>query len=234
MKSAVTGKPTVGTPTAPGASGNWSSHAQDLASFVLDALFIRPDAFGEFLLGKRGVTMRESPSQSLLEDHFRDTRCIGPHTTSDANESLFGALDLDADHDPDNCQIALQLAQHLRDQGFAPLVEESRENRFHIWVRFPSPVPTPRLFALLRTTARIGTELGLKKVETFPKQAALRDDEESVISGSTATRPRLQCSNGGRRLQIFCPRLTAATNRPVGLSQSVPISRFTRAIGTRP
>lgn len=159
--------------TAPVDQLGWAEHARVLAKFAARSLFVRPDAFGEFLPGKQGVTQKALVTEEALVAHFRGDRCLGAHTTSPANESLFGALDLDEDSNPQNESVAHQLAQWLGDLGFGVLLEESRANRFHLWIRFEASVPTPRLFTLLKSVAGEAARLGLREPETFPKQAML-------------------------------------------------------------
>lgn len=151
----------------------WQQHASDLAAFACSQLFVRTDAYGEFLPGKHGVTQKAPVTEETLIAHFRGDRCVGAHTTSTANESRFGALDLDEDTNPRNEEAALGLAQRFRDLGFAVLLEESRPRRFHLLIRFDKPVSTPPLFALLRSIAQEAAAFGLREPEVFPRQAML-------------------------------------------------------------
>jgi hypothetical protein len=151
----------------------WAGHSETLARFARATLFVRTDVFGEFGPGKRGVTHKGAVTEELLAAHYRGSRSLGAHTTSLANESFFGALDLDEDGNPQNEAVALQLMQRFRDLGLAVLLEESRARRYHLWIRFEVPAATAAVYTLLKRLAREAVALGIREPETFPKQAML-------------------------------------------------------------
>jgi hypothetical protein len=127
--------------------------------------------------GKRFLT------EEIMTRHFagRDVGHIrGLHSTSAANMSRWGALDIDwhgeCSADP---QLNWEAARHwfgkARDLGFHPLLEDSNGcGGHHLWLLFCEPVPTPRVFAFLRWLTSDFADLGLPaQPETFPKQPSI-------------------------------------------------------------
>jgi hypothetical protein len=128
----------------------------------------------------RGRTLLTEP---VFARHYagRDVgHLIGLHSTSPANTSRWGAVDIDC-HGPTstppevNLAAALAWYGRLASLGFTPLLTDSDgRGGFHLLALFCEPVATPRVFDFLRWLVRDHAAHGLvAPPETFPKQARI-------------------------------------------------------------
>jgi hypothetical protein len=161
----------------------WAAAAEDLAAWVQARLVNRTDAWGRYA-GRGPWTAKGELSRGILARHFRArgrADVIGLHSTSAANTSLWGALDLDA-HGPTgtapdaNLAAALAWYDRLRGRGFRPLLTDSNgAGGFHLRVLLAEPAPTPRVYHLLKSLVADHRAFGLAAPpEAFPKQPAVR------------------------------------------------------------
>jgi hypothetical protein len=169
----------------------WMVHAGALAAWASWHLVNRVDCWGGYWQGQDGTVNRmtrpaltrrgqASLTGAVLVQHFQARRpddVVGLHTTSPANTSLWGALDIDyhglGSTAPEaNERAALGWHNQLASDGFRPLLLDSNgSGGFHLWLIFDRPVRTPRLFHFLRTLAADHVRHGLPvRPEHFPKQ----------------------------------------------------------------
>jgi hypothetical protein len=182
---------------AAGAAGAiWAARAGDLAHWTWKRLVNRVDVWGAYQPLARRAERGNSWTAPAIKDrgqralnpstlvrHFRGRapeHVIGLHSTSPANNSSWGALDIDKHEggqaDPDkNLAAALAWYDKLAALGFIPLLTESNgAGGYHLRVLFDEPVPTPRVFAFLHWLIADHAAFGLTAPpETFPKQARL-------------------------------------------------------------
>jgi hypothetical protein len=185
----------------------WAARAQELADWGCSQVN-RTDRWGGYRpLAERGRVVRrrdgtervlgkilthpQFPSdrgklfltRGLLLRHFGAAGpedVIGLHTTSDANTSRWGAVEIDRHGLEPHPDVILAAACTLRARqlamGFRPLLTDSNgAGGIHLRTLFREPVPTPRLFAWLRQLTDDYLVLGLTaRPETFPKQARLK------------------------------------------------------------
>src|SRR5262249_54890048 len=105
---------------------------------------------------------------------------VGLHTTSSANTSLWGAVELDA-HGPGGTAPAVNLAAalawyaELAAGGVRPLLNESDEKGgYHLRFLLSAAAPTAQVFWFLRWLTRDYARRGFPKhPETFPKQSSV-------------------------------------------------------------
>ena len=156
-----------------------SDPGQGLERRVLDELFVRRDAFGEYIdrHGRDSVkwtTRKEPPTESDVTAHLAGRRTIGLHLRGVDDRCRWGVFDIDA-HDSEASDRARDLAdrimKELRRRG-VPFIEEDSDGRGgrHLWIRFEAPVPyaTATGFGeMLKSSA--GCEC-----EYFPKQSPER------------------------------------------------------------
>jgi hypothetical protein len=122
-------------------------------------------------------------TEDLLRRHYRG-RCpehvIGLHSTSPANTSLWGAVDIDW-HGPEstapaiNLRAALAWYDWLRERGWHPLLTNSNGmGGYHLRVLLREPIGTPRLYAYMQRLVGDYRRHGMTAApEIFPKQAQL-------------------------------------------------------------
>jgi hypothetical protein len=182
-------------PRAGNSSEPWFARDEGLAAWAWDRLVNRTDAWGGYYRTrddagdwltcqtthpKRADRGKVLLTRDVLARHFAatDTRhVIGLHSTSPANTSRWGALDIDW-HGPTstapevNLAAALHWYERLRRLGFAPLLTDSNgAGGYHLRTLFSGPVPTPLVFAFLHWLVADHAEHGLPhRPETFPKQ----------------------------------------------------------------
>jgi hypothetical protein len=186
----------------------WHDQAPALARWAWDRYFVRDDVWGgytalnvrgkkakrsdgkEYVIGKtitcpsprkRGLVKL---SLAVLERHFRATRpeeVIGAHTTSLANYSKFGTVEVDYHSENSNApeinwRASLGWYRQLTERGLRPLLWDSNgAGGYHLDTLMAEPIPTPRLFWFLRDLVSNHAAYGLPSPpETFPKQSSLR------------------------------------------------------------
>jgi hypothetical protein len=179
----------------------WAAAAENLAAWALARLVNRRDCWGGYRPpeewgrrytradGTEGVLGQQTTHKGRLTDavlrrHFRAVGRAdikGSHSTSTANTSLWGALDLDA-HGPAGTSPAANLAAALAwyarlvGMGFRPLLTTSDgAGGYHLRILLAEAAPTPRVYQLLRVLTSNHAALGLPaRPETFPKQPVVR------------------------------------------------------------
>jgi hypothetical protein len=170
----------------------WSARNESLVAWAWDRLVNRTDAWGAYwplhrrdagnswTAPARRLRGRVLLTPDVLARHFLSKapeHVIGLHSTSPANTSLWGALDIDW-HGPTSTNPAANLAaalawySRLRRLGFTPLLTDSNgRGGYHLRTLFSGPVPTPLVFAFLHWLVADHAEHGLPhRPETFPKQ----------------------------------------------------------------
>jgi putative DNA primase/helicase len=174
------------------AAAAWRARAEDLARWAKDRLVNRTDVWGTYRpLDRRqqgnswtapakSIRGQVFLTQDVLVRHFRGDRpeeVVGLHTTSPANTSLWGAVEVDRHGDGGNdaeANLASVLAWYrcLTEMGFRPLLTDSNGvGGYHLRALCSEPVPTPRVFAFLRWLTADHVRHGLPaRPETFPKQ----------------------------------------------------------------
>jgi hypothetical protein len=176
--------------------GAWAARAGDLARWAWGRLVNRTDAWGAYLpLSRRTATRksytapavkdrgRVSLTEAVLARHFRGAapeHVVGLHTTSPANTSLWGAVEVDyhgAGGNAAEANLAAVLAWHgrLADMGFRPLLADSNgAGGYHLRFLLARPAPTAGVFAFLRSLTADHARHGIpSQPETFPKQPAV-------------------------------------------------------------
>jgi hypothetical protein len=186
----------------------WAARAPELARWAWARLVNRADVWGGYVpeadrgkeytradgrvehLGKtltrpavrnRGKVLL---TPAHLERHFRPRGAgdvVGLHTTSAANTSLWGAVELDRHGEQGNspeANLAASLAWYARlwELGFRSLLltDSNGAGGYHLRVLFREPVPTPKVFALLRRLTHDHARHGIShQPECFPKQPKL-------------------------------------------------------------
>jgi hypothetical protein len=185
----------------------WVAAARDLARWGWGRLVNRTDVWGGYVApaerdrvvtGRGGTARKLGPSitrparanrgkvlltPAVLDRHFRALAAehvIGLHTTSAANTSLWGAIDIDHHGEggpsPErNHAAALAWYQKLLGLGFRPLLTDSNgTGGYHLRTLFRCPVPTAKVYQFLLWLSRDHAALGLpNRPETFPKQPHL-------------------------------------------------------------
>lgn len=150
---------------------NQSALGRGLERQILDELFVRSDAFGEWA-GNGWITRKEQLTESDVAAHLAGTRTVGLHLRGVDDRCRWGVFDIDA-HDSDASNRALELAgrlmKELRRRG-VPFIEEDSDGRGgrHLWIRFERPVPydaATRFGDALKSSAGCGCEY-------FPKTSS--------------------------------------------------------------
>ncbi len=183
-------------PASSDSAAAWAALAPELAVWTWANLVNRTDVWGAYWPAHRrdrGNSWtapakkdrgRVLLTQEVLERHFLGKaveHVVGLHSTSPDNTSRWAALDIDA-HDGGTADPAANLAaalawyEVLDELGFAPLLADSNgRGGYHLWALFAEPVPTPKVYALLRWLIRDHKAYGLTaSTETFPKQPAIK------------------------------------------------------------
>jgi hypothetical protein len=183
----------------------WAKHAGPLADWAQPRLVNRRDARGGYrdpadwdkdyvkkdgTKGKLGrtTTHKEQLRRAHLVRHFRAVGrqdVVGLHSTSPANTSRWGAIDIDW-HGPTstgpeiNWRFAKAKHDQLRRDGLNPLLLDSNgKGGYHLWVLLGEPTPTPLVFHFLQGLVRDHAAYGMTaRPETFPKQAELKKPAE--------------------------------------------------------
>jgi hypothetical protein len=185
---------------AAGQAAIWAARADELALWAQARLVNRLDAWGAYTPPERrgreyvrrdgttakvpvNYTAKGRLTPGLLARHFRGARhehIIGLHTTSPDNSCRWGAVDIDRHGDSGNdpaANLAAAVAWHdrLRGLGLSPLLSDSNgAGGFHLLTVFREPVPTARVFALMRWLVADYSAHGLTAPpECFPKQPHL-------------------------------------------------------------
>lgn len=192
----------------------WRRHADALAAWAAGRLVNRSDVWGGYLplryrvpgqsksvtRPRRNLRGQHFLTPNLLAAHFRGHDCgdvLGTHSTSTANTSLWGLIDLDA-HGPGadpaaNERAATYWYGRLKDCGFNPLLTTSDERGgLHLRVLLDRPAPTPRVHAFLHDLVSDHRRQGIVDVEVFPKQPRLEPGafgNWARIPGRHHTRP---------------------------------------------
>lgn len=193
-----------------GIASAWTAHAEDLSIWAWGRLVNRADAWGGYVgeadrgkeylradgkverlgrtLTRPGIRERGKVflDPTHLERHFAATGpedLVGLHSTSPANTSLWGALDIDMHGDDGNRpEVALTAAlawyAQMREQGFHPLLTTSNNSAgtggYHLRALLAVPAPTREVFAFLKALVADHTAHGLTAPpETFPKQPSV-------------------------------------------------------------
>jgi hypothetical protein len=188
-------------PAAPGhaEAAYWAARADELAEWAWDRLINRTDGWGGYFetwdsAAGRGVTRPMTRPRvanrgqvlltpAVLVRHFGASRTravAGLHTTSPTNTCRWGALDIDrhgaGGPAPETTRAAaLHWFERLCQRGFRPLLTESNgRGGYHLRIIFSEPVPSPRVFALMRRLVADYATLRLPAPpEAFPKQATV-------------------------------------------------------------
>jgi hypothetical protein len=178
------------------ASDAWRTGADELAEWAWRLLVNRVDVWGGYIplycraeLGKVTTRPRKKDrgkaylTPVILRRHFAATvpeLVVGLHSTSPDNTSRWGAVDIDAHgeggNSPEvNLAAAMAWCAALTDRGFRPLLTTSDEcGGLHLRFVLAEPVPTPRVFALLKDlTADYARHSLSAPPETFPKQESI-------------------------------------------------------------
>jgi hypothetical protein len=182
----------------------WSARSGALARWAWARLVNRRDVWGGYVaeadrgkeyttaagrVGRLGKTLTGPAVHNrgkvllrpaTLERHFRargPQDVVGLHTTSPANTSLWGAVEVDrhgeAGNSPEaNLGAVLAWYARLWATGFRSLLLTSSNGvgGYHLRALFREPAPTPRVFALLRGLTADHARYGIPQPETFPKQ----------------------------------------------------------------
>jgi P4 family phage/plasmid primase-like protien len=175
----------------------FAKHATALAAWVNKSLVNRRDVFGHYYqTDKRttgtAFTDKSELTLSVLTRHFegRDQGdLIGLHAIArdeaDSESevaacwSRWGAVDIDRhgdDGDPEvNRRYAVQLFERAKALGLsAILLDSNGAGGFHVVIVFDGPVPTERVFYLLKWLIRDWKAAGLATApECFPKQSKI-------------------------------------------------------------
>jgi len=194
----------------------WARWADVLAAWAWDRLVNRTDAWGGYrppeewdreycktdgTTGKLGktTTRKGTLTHTILTWHFRPrgrADLVGLHSTSPANTSRWGAVDIDW-HGPTstapevNLRAALAWHNWLTASGFNPLLLDSNgKGGFHLWLLLRSPVPTPRVYDFLQHLIRDHTQHGMPTApETFPVQPELQPQDGKTAYGNWLRAP---------------------------------------------
>jgi len=166
----------------------WRDRAEDLAAWADQYLVNRRDAWGQYrpladrATGAAAIRRSQLPHEDLAR-HFcgeSEADIIGLLTTSPGNTCRWGAIDIDAHGVVDrnvvaqNRQAAMALHQRLEQLGLPSLLLSSNgRGGYHVWTIFAEPVPSTRVFGLLRWLLATSGDEVLAKAETFPRQARL-------------------------------------------------------------
>jgi hypothetical protein len=179
----------------------WTAHANEMAKWAWERLVNRTDAWGGYRppeeIGKEYVrpdgtkgklgpqtTHKGNLTLARLARHFRGQSradVIGLHSTSPANTSLWGALDIDQHGDDParaeaNRLAALHWHGELVRRGFRPLLTESNgKGGYHLRVLLAESIGAERVYHFFRRLTADHCKIGLPKPpEQFPKQADVR------------------------------------------------------------
>jgi hypothetical protein len=181
-----------------GEAADWAARAEELAEKT-ECLFVnRTDVWGGYYQTRddagdfvthqvtnprKADRGRVLLAHAVLARHFQGacTRdIVGLHSTSPTNTCRWGAIDIDRHGDsgpsPETTlAAALHCFDRLRQREFTPLLTESNgRGGYHLRVVFRGPVPSARVFMLMRWLVADHTTLGLAHApEVFPKQSAV-------------------------------------------------------------
>jgi hypothetical protein len=176
----MVGSDATGKPRSTAAA--WAAAAEALADWAWASLVNRADAWGRY--GGRGPwTAKGQLDPGMLARHFRArgrADVIGLHSTSAANTSQWGAVDIDW-HGPTstapaaNLRAALTWYALLAQRGHRPLLTSSNGlGGYHLRVLLAGPAATPRVYHYLRQLVADHRAHGMAAPpETCPKQPAI-------------------------------------------------------------
>lgn len=150
----------------------WKEKADRLADWCIKHLFVRVDAFPEWVADRWRCTKSLLTVQHL-SGHFSGLWVVGSYTISPDNTCCYTAWDIDC-HDGDeeqaerNLTLALDLYERLRALGLHPIMEDSNGvGGYHVWILWHDSVPAD-------VARRFGQHLaGDHNIEVFPKQNGL-------------------------------------------------------------
>jgi hypothetical protein len=186
-----------GAPPDDEAGGAWAARAAELADWAWHRLVNRTDAWGGYrppeevgreYVGRDGKAHKlgaQTTRKGLLDRgrlfrHFAAAGredVVGLHSTSPANTSLWGGLDIDW-HGPTstapevNLRAALAWYDRLVAMGFRPLLTDSNgKGGYHLLLLLAEPAPTPRVHHYLKDLVADHAAHGMARPpELFPKQ----------------------------------------------------------------
>jgi hypothetical protein len=178
----------------------WQVYADELARWALERLVNRSDVWGGYYRQrddkgnwftqqtthpKKADRGRVPLAADVLTRHFAATatrHVVGLHTTAPDNTSRWGAVDIDhhGDQSPDpatNWTAARAWYERLVERGFRPLLTDSNgKGGFHLLTLFREPVPTTKVYALMRWLVADHARHGLTAPpECFPKQPRIAE-----------------------------------------------------------
>jgi hypothetical protein len=156
-----------------------------------------PNAHGLQQTNGSYLAIRQSITNSLLEDHFTGKQTLGIYTTSPANNtSKFLCIDIDDDHQTTEFN---RLLHYLNINNLVYLRESVRPGRMgHVWLLFDRPVAT----ALVHRMGIYACMLAGLKAESFPKQTSIKPEQ----LGNLVRLPLgVHKKTGQRGLFLDCP-----------------------------
>ncbi len=185
-------------PVNEGVAAEWAARAEQLADSVWSLYVNRTDVWGGYnpKTLPDGTTTTEPTtrpsrarrgkvalSKGILVQHFQATttrHVVGCHTTSPANTSRFGSLEIDrhgaGGNSPEvNQRAALGWHGELTSQGFHPLLTDSDgRGGYHLDILLREPISTARFHYFLKHLRMTYARYGLTAPpEIFPKQKEL-------------------------------------------------------------
>ncbi len=168
------------------AMNEWQLRAEKLADWTMARLVNRTDVYGRYRKNGTPVTApsrRDRGHKCLdlehLVSHYRGQPgdLIGLHTTSPANKSKWGAIDIDRKGDDGPSAkateaAAIRYSEDLATNGHQTLLTTSNGiGGFHVHALFADVRPTEEVHAELQSVVDNYTDSGLpSEPELFPKQ----------------------------------------------------------------
>lgn len=187
-----------------GEAAAWRASAKDLAAWFRAHVVVRTDVWGGYIRpDRRPVKTRADGTTYLMKSYTapaKDRRgavalglghlanhfagwcpgmVIGLHTTAPDLTSRSGVIEVDKHGDDGDADLNWRAAEHwyrlLTLLGFNVWLSDSNgQGGYHVRIVLDRPVPTDRLYRLLRFVVADHGDLGLETApETFPKQPAL-------------------------------------------------------------
>lgn len=173
---------------------DWEDAHDRLVTGIIRHLANRCDSYVVRTESGRSTTLKKSNELHFGQELYHDYRQLGIslHDTSEAKQSKYLAWDIDQHNELDesqapqqlnSLQTAVAIADNLRRKGFQPLLEQSSENSYHVWIKLIEPIP--RLQAA-RITERIQDEIQHSfgdeiEFERFP---AIHKNEHAQYGGA--------------------------------------------------
>lgn len=165
-------------------------------------------------------------TDEVLADHLDGTITIGVYQLGDDDRLRWLCFDIDKEKDADRSSdelhedaqnVARLVARSCQSLGLAPVVEDSGNRGYHVWVFFSSPTPAAHVRAIgSLIVSMVEVPSGLH-VELFPKQVSVKS------YGSLVKLPLGVHRKSGRRSH-FVDRAFAPVEDPFALLQRIPLT----------